>query len=1281
MEIILSAILSYLVSLAANLRDDAILTHHEEELRKQLKQENTLRKALASTRPLREELRAACNELARNRDKLGVSAQEKPLWRLLNDEIFQTDLVEWLMAGGIEEGTAVKGRLLMTMEDALTKAGASPNQIAFLKTRYFEALDKAVFAHPVLAHWRHQLSLDYLREQVAVLRRHANEAAGVYSPEKQKAALDRYCEKTLAIWDIIDLSNLPEGDIHMATQKLLLRQLYMPLCIETELTRRWEDNDATLARLEEERESRRRHEAGHFFTGESDRKKLRLPVGELLDLSRRLMILGDPGGGKTTMLRWMATAYLLRYKSDDAFSQIPDAHTLPSQHWIPALIRCRDLGEADLCRSFTEFLTQHLNKTDLLPEEADVMRAVILDRIAKGGVLLLVDGLDEIANSNIRMMFCQEIERTAARYPEATIVVTSRIVGYRDMPYRMGSGFEHGVIAELDRKDKDLFAWRWIEVTEQHLPDREKAHRAQELIDALHSSDRIENLTGNPMMLTTVTLVKRKVGKLPNRRNKLYSEAVSVLLNWNSRLYKAIEEEEAIPQLEYLAYEYCRLGVQRLPEDEVLDLLDKVRTEYPNLRAIRRRDPQAFLELLEARSSILSKSGGIWRKNKTQEKPVWEFRHLTFQEYLAARSLLDGRYPGRDKNKSLAEQMAPLAGSGKGVPRREWDLDSGVEAEIPESWREALRLLVADCKDDDVDEVLLAILNPLAGEEGLETGRPRAVLAALCLADEPNVSEETAQQVLSVFANKVGFEDNFISEEGSFARAAIEIEGSMWLPLLKKSLIEEFCLRPSDARVEIGLFLGNFEKNLRKRSGVGSQINTTELAQRIKSGDRVKVLYAALSLIGNVHRIDDDNVEILADSLIDLLSSSDLPIRHAGALALGSLSSTTSYIVGKPTWLAADKDITRVGHALITTDANDNGIRIWLAIVLGCSKDSRALSPLLRWLDDPRGRNSFVRDAAIAALGRLGDRQAVPPLLAKLDDLDAIARVTAIEVLGRLGDRQAVPPLLTKLDDPENFIRRTAIEALGRLGDRQAVPPLLTKLDDFDATTRVTAIEALGRLGDRQAVPPLLAKLDDPENYIRVTAIEALGRLGDRQAVPPLLAKLDDPKPQIRWIAIEALGRLGDRQAVPPLLAKLDDPENFIRWIAIEALGRLGDQQATESLILLVEDRDHRVSLAAAAALVALGADRGSIALTEFLTHGSALWRKAAVREIVRIRDIPIEKKLLSRDLDGKNPWIDPDKNITEARITTAARDLGITAREVRSLYESIAADFHLKLV
>ena len=562
----LEALLAFLISFLANEASSAVQKLRRKELDNALADEAALRKALDSRRSLRDEVRGCCMALARDRSRLGLSPQEEALWWLLSDEVFQRDLAEWLMAGAIEEGNAAKARLTETMTAALGRAGASPERVDFLNTGFFEALDRTFFSNPILANWRHQLSLDYLREQVAFLRRKAEEAAGLYSPERQKVAIETYCEKALRAWDIIDLSNLPEGDIHIATQKLLLRQLYMALRLNVEISQDRGGEEAAFARLEERRDARRLWEAGRGRIMEPPpwEPGERPSVGERLGLAHRLVILGDPGGGKTTMMRWMATTYLLRYRDDPAWRHIPDAETLPDRRWIPVLIRCRDLGEADLCRCFRDFLGQHLQKSELLPDDADVIKAVILDRIARGEALLLVDGLDEITDPRVRVMFSQELERTAVRYPAASIVVTSRIVGYRDMPYRMGAGFEHAVIAELTRPDKDLFAQRWVEVTEQHQAAAEKEKRVEELIDALHSSDRVERLTGNPMLLTTLALVKRKVGKLPSRRTKLYAEAVAVLLNWNPRLYETIDEDEAIPQLEFLAYEMCARGVQRL---------------------------------------------------------------------------------------------------------------------------------------------------------------------------------------------------------------------------------------------------------------------------------------------------------------------------------------------------------------------------------------------------------------------------------------------------------------------------------------------------------------------------------------------------------------------------------------------------------------------------------------------------------------------------------------------------------------------------------------------
>ncbi|WP_374537597.1 HEAT repeat domain-containing protein [Chitinimonas taiwanensis] len=1134
-ELFLVNLLSYMISLAAGERSAAFAQARANKLRQALDEKEELRKALATNVSILDEVRGTCQALAQDRKIIGVQDHEVSLWQLLSDSTFQADLAEWLMTGAIEEGNSVKKRLLEKMESALLSRGATSDEISHFTTSYFESVDKAIYSHPILAHWRQQLSLEYLKGQVTALRELAEKAAGVYPLAKQEEALYRYCEKALASWDIIDLSNLPEGDVQISTQQLLLRQLYMPLRIEVETTRQGEREDHLLLRLEERREARRSREAGRLVSddvvpeSENYSAHTRSPIGECLEVFRRLVILGDPGGGKTTMLRWMATSYLLKHKGGNDFDQVPDTDTLPDQPWIPVLIRCRELGEVDLCRSFIDFLTQHLNKTELLPEDAHIMRAVILDRIAKGQILLLVDGLDEITNPQVRMQFCQELERTAARYPNAPIVVTSRIVGYRDMPYRMGSNFAHGVIAELTREDKDNFAQRWIAVTEHHHAPQEKSKRTQELIQALHSSDRIERLTGNPMLLTTLALVKRKVGKLPTRRTKLYAEAVSVLLNWNPGLYQTIEEDEAIPQLEYLAYEMCRRGVQQLTDDEILDLLDNLRAEYPRIRAVRTRQPQEFLRHLEQRSSILIRAGSSWQKDSLSEKPVWEFRHLTFQEYLAARALLDGRYPARGKPKSLAEEIGPLAGamestnSNGGTEVNEYD-----EVDVPESWREALRLLVADCKDDDVDDVLLAILNPMTGEDSEKTGRPRAVLAALCLADEPNVSEETAEHVLKTLAAKTMQQDGRTdSASTSLDRAAIEVATSMWASKLKIALVNEFCWRTSEDRLAPGGLVGTIEAHRRAGDTVDSAKYYSELVQCLKSGDRVGVISTMLVMMSAAFRSQLQLVSGLSESLLDIAAKDDLPARHAAAWTLGWMSEryVRDASWDHSSWHARGSELDQVVAVFDATPSEEISTRRWLAKILGNSDDARALPALVRGLNDQEPK---VRSVFINALKYLGNSQAVEPLLAHLNDRDPSTRAAIIDALERLADKRAVGPLIAKLDDPHGAVKIKAVEALGRLGDIRAVDPLLAELDNNNAIVRVKVVVALGQLGDKRALEPLLAKLDDEDVDIRAYAAMSIGKLDAHKGIAALNRLLESESQETQESAVGVYARSRD---------------------------------------------------------------------------------------------------------------------------------------------------------
>ena len=157
---------------------------------------------------------------------------------------------------------------------------------------------------------------------------------------------------------------------------------------------------------------------------------------------------------------------------------------------------------------------------------------------------------------------------------------------------------------------------------------------------------------------------------------------------------------------------------------------------------------------------------------------------------------MKGRYPHRDASLSLGEAIAPLAGL------TTQDDDAPGELGISENWREALQLCVAVCEDDDVDDAIEAIV-PLPGEDPA-VARPRALLAASCLTDEPNVSEDVARAVLealcAVIDERDGQEFGFSAVDGGF----FVLAQMQWQPVVIEALAREFGLRELPSRVNVG---------------------------------------------------------------------------------------------------------------------------------------------------------------------------------------------------------------------------------------------------------------------------------------------------------------------------------------------------------------------------------------------------------------------------------------------------------------------------------------------
>jgi len=136
---------------------------------------------------------------------------------------------------------------------------------------------------------------------------------------------------------------------------------------------------------------------------------------------------------------------------------------------------------------------------------------------------------------------------------------------------------------------------------------------------------------------------------------------------------------------------------------------------------------------------------------------------------------------------------------------------------------------------------------------------------------------------------------------------------------------------------------------------------------------------------------------------------------------------------------------------------------------------------------------------------------------------------------------------------PEDVpVRRYLVLVLGKLGERAAVPDLLAAARDPDSETRLYAIWALGMIGDRSAFDTVLASSESDDSGARKMAAYVLGRLGDRRAIPRLKVLLEDPVADVRWNAAIALATSGDRSGLP-VLRSIIDRQSLARQAALSA--------------------------------------------------------------------------------------------------------------------------------
>ena len=198
-----------------------------------------------------------------------------------------------------------------------------------------------------------------------------------------------------------------------------------------------------------------------------------------------------------------------------------------------------------------------------------------------------------------------------------------------------------------------------------------------------------------------------------------------------------------------------------------------------------------------------------------------------------------------------------------------------------------------------------------------------------------------------------------------------------------------------------------------------------------------------------------------------------------------------------------------------------NNVRVMCAKAIANHKNTDVVSSLLYCLNN-KNENYRVRLACADALGRIGDRFAVAPLIDVVNDEDeksVYLRESAVSALGLLGDSRAIDPLVSILETKQgimnkfSFLKERAIEALikvGFLNNERVFRALKTSLSDESAQVRINAIEALMDSEHPKAFETIKHVLyEDSDIEVKKNAMIALYNMSDRSILDEVIASQD----------------------------------------------------------------------------------------------------------------------------------------------------------------------------
>ncbi len=328
----------------------------------------------------------------------------------------------------------------------------------------------------------------------------------------------------------------------------------------------------------------------------------------------KLIVLGRPGVGKTTFLKYLALQCSLGEFQAKR---------------VPIFISLKDFAEIPERSSLFDHIHQQIRGYRISAPRATQQL------LQQGRMLVLLDGLDEVKEQDIKRVV-QEVQRFSMQFPLNQFVMTCRLAT-QDYTFEKFTEVE---VADFDNEQISAFVRYWFANKDPAMGDR--------VIEKLQLpiNRPIRELATNPLLLTLLCLIFQDCGESPLNRCELYKEGLEILLKkWDSKrniereqIYQTLSlrhKEALLSRIAWLTFSRSDYFFQQSElEQQISNYLSHL-SEAETHSNSPQFDSQAVLKSIEAQHGLLVE----------RARGIYSFSHLSFQEYFAARELVSSATP------------------------------------------------------------------------------------------------------------------------------------------------------------------------------------------------------------------------------------------------------------------------------------------------------------------------------------------------------------------------------------------------------------------------------------------------------------------------------------------------------------------------------------------------------------------------------------------------------------------------------------------------------------